>query len=97
MTRIQDPVEAHRGRYECYVGFASPPNSFECSPQHFLHVAPDAAVGVIQHVIHAPEFEYTGLSEHGTDEARSELDWAVLKTAGIAAKPGCGRLLATIR
>lgn len=40
-------------RYASYVGFVSPPNSFENSPQHFLQLVPDNAIGVTQHVVPA--------------------------------------------
>lgn len=46
-----------RGRFDHYVGFVAPPASFDCSPQHFLSVAPDG-VGVAQHICHAEGFVY---------------------------------------
>ena len=61
-------------RYSSYVGFVSPPNSFENSPQHFLQLVDGDAIGVTQHVVHMPDFEYVGLSEHDSNAAAVELE-----------------------
>ena len=61
-------------RYGSYVGFVSPPNSFENSPQHFLQLVDGDTIGVTQHVVHMPDFEYVGLSEHDSNAAAIELE-----------------------
>ena len=75
-------------RYSSYVGFVSPPNSFDNSPQHFLQLVDGDTVGVTQHVVHMPDFEYVGLSEHDSNAAAVELESFENGGCGTGRRPG---------
>lgn len=58
---MEKPNE-HRHRFDAYIGFVSPPASFEYSAQQFLDVCA-GSVGVIQHLTHYPDAAY-GMQVH---------------------------------
>ncbi|MEM7507475.1 MAG: hypothetical protein AAF415_12095 [Pseudomonadota bacterium] len=76
-----DPDTA-KGRYKGYVGFISPPASFDCSPQQFLDIAA-SPLGILQHVPLIGDFEYGDIDDGAADLAAVERGAKALAPCGV--------------